>query len=113
MPFEPPVSTSHSLLTLNETMRSDILRDIHHYLHKYNDDKNDSRSPLDWLIESLERTLDLYNLIGEGGIDSNPFNTADPMYRYKFKKEEAYKHDMKLMKFQLKALKKMKSEFTH
>ena len=109
MTFETPCSPSHCLLMLNETMHSDILRLVHETVYALKD--KEQRSPLAYLIESLETTLDRYQHLDSSIIDINPFN-ADPRHPFTFNPERAYSHDMKLLAFQLEALKKIRSELS-
>ncbi len=94
---------------LNETMHSDILRLVHETVYKLKD--QEQRSPLAYLIESLETTLDHYQNRDSRGVDINPFN-VDPRHPFTFHPEQAYSHDMKLLAFQLKALKRIRSELS-
>lgn len=95
---------------LNETMHSDILRLVHETVYELKD--KEQRSPLAYLIESFEVTLERYrHLDSYTLIDINPFN-ADPRHPFTFNPERAYSHDMKLLAFQLEALKKIRSELS-
>jgi hypothetical protein len=86
---------------LNENMRTDILRSVHEGIQQYRD-KMHKKSPLELLIKSIEGVVALFGSI-QLSVERNPFN-ADPHYR--FDPEQDYKHDIALLKFQLKELKK-------
>ena len=104
MKIEKPCSPGHCLGMLNDNMRTDILRNVHHGI-EFRKDNRDKKSPLEMLIESIEdvlATYEGYNLFEL--IERNPFN-ANPSYPFDPKSD--YQHDIKLLKSQLRSLKKI------
>ena len=100
--FEKPCSPGHCLRMLNENMRTDILKNVHQGIHQQKEKKS-KKSPLVMLIKSIEDVLALFGSINLR-VERNPFN-ADRYYH--FDPEQDYQHDIKLLKFQLKELKKI------
>ena len=108
MTFELPCSPGHGLSMLKQTMQSDILRFVHETVSALK--AKAQRSPLAYLIEGIETTLERYqDFEATRSTDINPFN-ANPGHRFNFDPKLAYTHDMKLLTFQLTALKKIRSE---
>lgn len=104
MQLETPVSPGHCLGMLNANMRTDILRSVHQGIEARKDQRG-KQSPLDILIASIEDVLATFDgnqlLLAVG---PNPFNT-EPGYR--FQGESDYHYDVKLLKSQLRALRKI------
>jgi hypothetical protein len=101
MKIEKPCSPGHCLGILNDNMRTDILRNVHHGIEARRDQRG-KKSPLEILIESIEDVLATFaggNLCARVG--PNPFN-SDPSYR--FQPEPDYRHDITLLKSQLGSL---------
>jgi hypothetical protein len=104
MKLEPPVSPGHCLGMLNANMRTDMLRSVHQGIEARKDQRS-QRSPLEILIASIEdvlATVDGQHLLVAVG--PNPFNT-EPGYR--FQGESDFHYDVKLLKSQLRALRKI------
>jgi hypothetical protein len=104
MEIEKPCSPGHCLKMLKDNMRTDILRSVHQRI-QVRMDQQDKKSPLEILIESIEEVLGSF----EGSnllecVERNPFN-MDP--RYRFNPASDYKHDIKLLKSQLRSLREI------
>ena len=104
MKLETPVSPGHCLGMLNTNMRTDILRSVHQGVEARMDQRG-KKSPLEILIASIEDVLKTFDgnplLLAVG---PNPFNTQSG---YRFQGEADYHYDMKLLKSQLRALRKI------
>jgi len=103
MKVEKPCSPGHCLSMLNDNMRTDILRSVHQHIESKKD-QQDKESPLVILISSIGealRVFEKHNLFES--IGPNPFNIKRD---YRFNSELDYLHDIKLLKTQLKYLKK-------
>ena len=98
MGFALPVSPSHSLQLLNNYMRTDLLRALHHHLHCMKDN-DEPGSPLHHLAKSLTLVIDSFDKPKQPEcVGRNPFH-VDPSYV--FNAEKDFLHDMELMKHHL------------
>lgn len=101
--FAVPKTPSHSLLLLNNYMRTDLLGQIHLRLHQMRDE-NEPGSPLHHLAKSLERVIAVYDGVNLfESVARNPVH-IDP--NYEFRPEQDYLHDIRLMKHHLKCHRK-------
>jgi len=107
MNFEKPSAPGHCLKILNDTMRTDILRSVHECIELFKE-KTGNQSPLEILISSIEGVLFTYEkaCLYES-VNQNPFNANQ---LNEFNPEQDYKHDIKLLNFQLNELKKTLKE---
>lgn len=104
MAIGKPRSPGDCLRILNENMKTDILRHVHEQMHARNTQK-DKKSPLKMLIDSIEQVLAIFgtmNLVKS--ISRNPFNIYS---HHNFNPEVAYKHDIDLLKSQLRYLREI------
>ena len=106
--YAAPHTPTHCLKTLNENMRTDILKNVHFNMHDQMDAKK-QQSPLVMLIKSITQVLDTHQNDGYSlhHIERNPLNIK-PLFP--FNREEDYQHDLALLKCQLKGLKQIRSE---
>lgn len=96
-------SPGHALKLLNSYMRSDLLKCIHENVYKYKD-AHPRQSPLSHITKAINDVLDSWG-------DTKLFEcfSVNPYHinpNIEFHAEEDFDHDIKLMKFHLKALKK-------
>lgn len=97
--FAVPKSPAHSLLLLNNYMRTDLLSHVHLRLHQMRD-ANEPGSPLHHMAKSLERVIDTYDGINLFEcFTRNPFHIDSDYERHP---EQDYLHDIRLMKHHLK-----------
>lgn len=102
MKTQKPSSPSHCLQILNENMKTSIILLIHKQMHIKKEQKG-KKSPLKMLAESVEQVLGIFQHSNMFEVVSyNPLNIHS---QYKFKAEDAYKHDIQLLKSQLGYLK--------
>jgi|TARA_R110002167_G_scaffold184717_1_gene385189 hypothetical protein len=99
--FITPLSPSHSLQLLNKYLRTTLVIFIHGAVKEFTKEYP-KLSPLEHLINGIAHTLirfkdaDKYDVFEANPISSEP--------RFKRNPEEDFKHDLKLMLFQLKEL---------
>jgi len=97
--FDVPKAPGHSLLLLNNYMRTDLLSHIHLRLHQMRD-ANKPGSPLHHLAKSLDQVIGTYD-----GINLFECVARNPVHidaDYEFQPEQDYLHDIRLMKHHLK-----------
>lgn len=109
MGFTVPKTPAHSLMLLNNYMRTDLLHNVHLRLHQLRD-ANEPGSPLDHIVTSLERVIDTYDGINLFECVTRNHLHIDP--DYEFRPEQDCAHDIKLMKHHLKCLRRKIEELT-
>lgn len=105
--FLTPSSPGHSLKLLNGYMRTDLLKFIHGNVYKRKD-AFPEQSPLNYLVGAINDVLASWK-------ESNLFecfnkNTYHINPDFDFDAEEDFSHDIKLMTFHLKALRRTLKE---
>lgn len=102
MKAQRPSSPSHCLQILNENMKTNIILLVHKQMHVKKEQKG-KKSLLKMLAESVEEVLGIFQHSNMFEVVShNPLNIYS---HHNFKAEDAYKHDIKLLKSQLGYLK--------
>ncbi len=101
--FAVPVSPGHSLLLLNNYMRTDLLLGIHRHVHLMKD-RNAPGSPIHYLTESVAHVVTAYDGINLfEGVARNTLH-VDP--EFEFCPEQDYAHDIRVMKRHLRCLRR-------
>ena len=109
MGFTTPAAPGHSLKLLNNYMRTDLLRSLHERIQRRIDDATEG-PPLKHIADSLAEVIESSEDINLFEcVERNPFH-IDP--GYEFDRENDYLHDVKLMKYHLKAHKKTLCELS-
>tara|TARA_B100000745_G_scaffold286884_1_gene223129 strand:+ start:269 stop:865 length:597 start_codon:yes stop_codon:yes gene_type:complete len=105
--FLTPSSPGHSLKLLNSYMRTDLLKFIHGNVYKRKD-AFPEQSPLNYLVGAINDVLaswkesNLFECFNKNPYHINP--------DFDFDAEEDFSHDIKLMTFHLKALRRTLKE---
>ncbi|QDK36070.1 hypothetical protein DM450_25525 (plasmid) [Sphingomonas sp. IC081] len=99
--FAVPVSPGHSLLLLNNYMRTDLLLGIHRHVHLLQD-QNAPGSPIHHLADSIAHVVATYD--GMNLFECVARNTLHIDADFEFRPEPDYAHDIKLMKHHLGCL---------
>lgn len=101
--FAVPVSPGHSLLLLNNYMRTDLLLGIHRHIHLMKQ-RNAPGSPIHYLAEGIAHVVAAYD--GINLFECVARNTLHLDPDFEFCPERDYAHDIKLMKHHLRCLRR-------
>lgn len=107
MGFAVPKTPAHSLMLLNNYMRTDMLQHIHSRLHQMRD-SGGGGSPLHHMAKTLEQVIDTWDGLNLFECFTRNQLHIDP--DYEFRPEQDHLHDIRLMKHHLKCHRKTIAE---